>query len=90
MDRYIKINSADTVAVAVHPLSSGETVEIDGLRLTLAEDIPAGHKFALMDLHAGDNVIKYGFPIGPLTADAHAGNRSDHSKRRTTLEGLLD
>ena len=90
MDRYIKINSADNVAVAVHPLSSGETVEIDGLRLTLSEDIPAGHKFALMDLHAGDNVIKYGFPIGHLTADAHAGSRIDHSKLRTNLEGLLD
>ena len=90
MDRYIKINSADNVAVAVHPLFSGETVEIDGLRLTLSEDIPAGHKFALMDLHAGDNVIKYGFPIGHLTADAHAGSRIDHSKLRTNLEGLLD
>ena len=67
MDRYIKINSADNVAVAVHPLSAGETVEVDGLRLTLAEDIPAGHKFALIDLHTGDNVIKYGFPIGHLT-----------------------
>ena len=43
MDRYIKINSADNVAVAVHPLSAGETVAVDGLRLTLAEDIPAGH-----------------------------------------------
>ena len=90
MDRYIKINSADNVAVAVHPLSSGETVEIDGLRLTLSEDIPAGHKFALRDLHSGDNVIKYGFPIGHLTADAPAGTRIDHTKLRTNLEGLLE
>lgn len=90
MDRYIKINSADNVAVAVHPLSAGETVEVDGLRLTLAEDIPAGHKFALKDLHTGDNVIKYGFPIGHLTADAPTGTRIDHSKLRTNLEGLLE
>ena len=90
MDRYIKINSADNVAVAVHPLTSGGTVEIDGLRLTLSEDIPAGHKFALRDLHSGDNVIKYGFPIGHLTADAPAGTRIDHTKLRTNLEGLLE
>ena len=90
MDRYIKINSADNVAVAVHPLSAGETVGVDGLRLTLSEDIPAGHKFALRDLHTGDNVIKYGFPIGHLTADAPAGTRIDHSKLRTNLEGLLE
>ena len=90
MNRYIKINSADNVAVAVHPLSAGETVEVDGLRLTLSEDIPAGHKFALENLGTGDNVIKYGFPIGHLTAPAPAGTRIDHSKLKTNLEGLLE
>lgn len=90
MDRYIRINKADNVAVAVHPLRSGDSIELDGLRLVLSEDIPAGHKFALKDLREGENVIKYGFPIGHLIADAKAGTLIDHSKLKTNLEGLLE
>ena len=58
--------------------------------LTLREDIPAGHKFTLRDLAAGDNVIKYGYPIGHVTRDAAAGTLVDHSCIKTNLEGLLE
>ncbi|MBQ3723589.1 MAG: UxaA family hydrolase [Bacteroidales bacterium] len=35
-------------------------------------------------------MIKYGFPIGHVTADAPAGTVVDHSCVKTNLEGLLD
>ncbi len=84
--KYIKINPADNVAVALQDLSKGEVVE----GVTLVMDIPRGHKIVLRSLKAGENVIKYGFPIGHVTRDAAAGTLVDHNCIKTNLEGLLD
>ncbi len=71
--KYIKINSLDNVAVALHGLGKGETVSPEGNDLLLLEDIPAGHKFAIADIAAGSGVIKYGFAIGAAKTDIHKG-----------------
>ena len=84
--KYIKINPDDNVAVALQDLSKGEVVE----GVTLQTDIPRGHKIVLKDLGAGENVVKYGFPIGHVTRSAAAGTLVDHSCIKTNLEGLLD
>ena len=84
--RYIKINPADNVAVALEDLVKGEEVEGVSLRM----DIPRGHKIVLRDLAEGENVIKYGFPIGHVTRAAAAGTMVDHSCIKTNLEGLLE
>ena len=84
--KYIKICSDDNVAVALQDLSRGEVVE----GVTVQTDIPRGHKVALKDLEAGENVIKYGFPIGHVTREAAAGTLVDHGCLKTNLEGLLD
>ena len=84
--KYIKINPVDNVAVALQDLSKGEVVE----GVTLSMDVPRGHKIVLQDLRAGENVIKYGFPIGHVTRDAAAGTMVDHSCIKTNLEGLLE
>ena len=84
--KYIKINPADNVAVALEDLSKGEVVE----GVTLLVDVPRGHKIVLSALKAGDNVIKYGYPIGHVTVDAPAGSKVDHSCIKTNLEGLLE
>ena len=84
--KYIKICPEDNVAVALQDLSRGEVVE----GVTLLSDIPRGHKVALKDLEAGENVIKYGFPIGHVTREAAAGTLVDHGCLKTNLEGLLD
>ena len=83
---YIKINPADNVAVALTDLPAGSTVE--GISLSTA--VPRGHKVLLQDLRAGENVIKYGFPIGHVTRDAAAGTVVDHTCIKTNLEGLLE
>ena len=84
--KYIKINPADNVAVALTDLFQGEVVE----GVTLRSDVPRGHKIALQPFRAGENVIKYGYPIGHVTRDALAGTVLDHSCIKTNLEGLLD
>ncbi len=83
---YIKINPSDNVAVALQDLSKGTRVE----GVTLSMDIPRGHKIVLRDLRAGENVIKYGYPIGHVTRDAAAGTMVDHTCIKTNLEGLLE
>ena len=84
--KYIKINPKDNVAVALEDLRCGDIVE----GITLLQDTPRGHKVVLEGLRAGDNVIKYGFPIGHVTKDAPAGTMVNHECIKTNLEGLLD
>ena len=72
--KTIKINPADNVAVALEVLKANETIEVEGQVLTLNTDIPAGHKFLLTDLSAGENIIKYGNPIGHATEDIKKGD----------------
>ena len=62
--KYLRINPADNVAVAIVNLPAGEHLSVDDIEITLNEDIPAGHKFALKNFAEGENVIKYGYPIG--------------------------
>ncbi len=51
--------------------------------LTFAQEIPMGHKAALVDLKPGDVVVKYGFPIGRVTAPIRAGEHV-HSHNMAT------
>ncbi|MBP5224862.1 MAG: altronate dehydratase [Lachnospiraceae bacterium] len=60
MKKYLRIHDNDLVAVALTNLQKGEEV----LGVTLLEDIPQGHQFALQDIGAGEPVIQYNAPIG--------------------------
>lgn len=71
MKSWLKIHPADTVAVALVSLPAGTAVS---LCLTLGDDVPQGHKFALTDIPAGEPVIKYGQPIGTAKTDIPAGS----------------
>ena len=83
---YIKINPSDNVAVALTDLRAGDAVA----GVVLRTDVPRGHKIVLTDLGAGENVIKYGFPIGHVTRAVQAGEMIDHTCIKTNLEGLLE
>lgn len=91
MKDFLKINPADNVAVAINPLAEGTVVTVDGAGdITLVSDIPAGHKFALRDIAEGENIIKYGFPIGHARHAVAKGHFLDHNDIKTNLEGQLD
>ena len=90
MAEFIKINASDNVAVAIHDVEAGGSFDIDGTSLTTLVKIPAGHKVALKDMTAGEDVIKYGFPIGHLLQAIPQGGLIDHSVLKTNLEGLLE
>ena len=91
MKRLLKINAADNVAVAIaDDLKKGETLDIDGRPITLLEDIVRGHKVALYDLAEGENVVKYGYPIGHTTAPVKQGAWIHSHNLKTNLRDDLE
>jgi altronate hydrolase len=66
--QYIKIHSLDNVAVALADLAEGTEVTVDGQAAPAPGGL-RGHKFALRAIAKGENVIKYGLPIGHALAD---------------------
>ncbi len=70
MVHYIVHGEKDTVGVAAVDLEKGKTLtgwnmdQDSTLGLDAADDIPLGHKIALVDIEAGGPVIKYNEPIG--------------------------
>lgn len=89
MKTCLQIHPDDNVAVALAPLSAGTHITLDGCTLTLAEDIPQGHKFALKDIPEGAAVIKYGYPIGNASENIHPGSWVHTHNIRTGLGDLL-
>ena len=88
--KYILIHPADNVAVALQPIAQGETICCRQKAINLLEDIPAGHKVALETIRKGENVIKYGCPIGHATAEIAPGQRIDERNLKTNLAGIVD
>ena len=49
-----------------------------------------GHKVALRDIKKGENVIKYGYPIGHALEDIKAGEHIHTHNIKTNLSGVLE
>ena len=75
-DSAILLDARDNVATALAEMHAGEYVldAPDGERtVTLPADIPAGFKLAVAPIGSGQEVRKYGCPIGLATADIQVG-----------------
>ena len=90
MKSYIQINPGDNVCVALHPIEKGTVVCAGPLQVTALEDIPQGHKILLTDVKTGDNIIKYGCPIGHAKTDIPAGSWVHVHNIATNLGDVLD
>ena len=75
--KVLVLHPGDNVAVALTPLAAEETIAVSGSPLLTSlkarTAIPTGHKIALRALARGQTVVKYGQPIGTVTADVGAG-----------------
>jgi altronate hydrolase len=69
----LKIHPADNVLVALADLKKGDALRLNGQSWTLADDIPAKHKFAAHALAPGDEVRIYGVLVGKAQRDIPAG-----------------
>jgi altronate dehydratase small subunit len=86
------IHKEDTVATALEPLHAGAEIPVEIQNLTkkikLLAEIPAGHKFALIDIEKGRDVIKYGESIGQSTAKIEQGEHVHrHNMTSRTKQG---
>ena len=86
---FLKINPADSVVVCLRPMKQGETIDIDGQSITLLQDTPAGHKVLIADRKQGEDIIKYGYPIGHAREDLKAGQWVNENNLKTNLAGTL-
>ena len=90
MREFIKIHPEDSVAVALKVLEKGTEVQIDGRSLILREEIPEGHKFALQNIAAGEQVFKYGNSIGTAREEILPGAWVHIHNVKTGLGEVLD
>ena len=86
----ILVHDGDFAAVALAELKAGETYTVAGQTVTLTDDIPFGHKVALREIKAGENVIKYGNPLGHATQDIHVGQHIHTHNMATNLDGHIE
>lgn len=73
MSALILLHPDDNVLVVVSPIEAGDVLTVAGGTVPAREGITVGHKVARVVLRQGDKVIKYGAPIGSMTADAAPG-----------------
>ena len=87
---YLKINPADSVVVCLQEKKQGDIIEVDGKQFTVLQDTPAGHKVLIEDKKQGEDIIKYGYPIGHALEDLKAGQWVNENNLKTNLSGTLE
>ncbi len=76
---FLVNDKKDNVGVAVVDIQKGEKLSgaclEDGTRIAAEarDSIPLGHKIALKDFEKGQDVIKYGVPVGITTQSIVSG-----------------
>ena len=60
--------------------------KLDNVEVNLKD----GHKYAICDIKNGENIIKYGNPIGHATCDIKMGEHVHSHKMKTNLSGNIE
>ena len=90
MQSVVRIHQRDNVVVALKPLKSGDCIALeDDAKVTVRENVPEGHKVAIMDIPEYGNVIKYGHRIGTAKRHVLAGEWIHTHNIKTTLADVL-
>lgn len=85
MPNFIRIHPGDNVAVALKPVVSG--TEFEGV--CAREQIAQGHKMALCPIAEGENIVKYGFPIGHAIKPIAPGDWVHTHNMKTNLSAEI-
>ncbi|MGR6329174.1 UxaA family hydrolase [Sphingomonas sp. XXL09] len=83
MARALQIDARDTVATLLEDGRVGDVA----MGVTLAADVPRGHKVALAPVAPGEPVLKFGYPIGRATRPIVPGEHVHSDNVATALEG---
>ena len=87
---YLKINPEDSVVVCLSPKKKGDLITVDGRQIAINQDTPAGHKVLIKDVAEGEDIIKYGYPIGHAMTSMKAGDWVNENNLKTNLSGTLE
>jgi altronate hydrolase len=90
MIRALRIGRSDNVATLLDDARSGDSVIVDGAPVVMRGDVARGHKLAMRDIAAGQDVIKYGSQIGRATRAIAAGEHVHSHNLVTALNGQAD
>ncbi|GGG92243.1 dehydratase [Parapedobacter pyrenivorans] len=71
--RSLRIHPHDNVEVALTDLSVGEWIGTGSTRITLMDDVPAKHKYAIQDFEVGTDIIMYGVLVGMAVVPIRKG-----------------
>lgn len=88
MKDFIVINKEDNVAVALKDLEAGRSFIINDREITITEDIKKGHKFSIKSIDEGENILKYGLPIGHASCSINSGQWVHVHNIKTNLAGF--
>ncbi|WP_196598203.1 UxaA family hydrolase [Pectinatus frisingensis] len=88
--KALQISKLDNTAVALENLSKGNIIKVNNREITLLDDICIGHKFALDNIKRGENIVKYGFPIGHASENIFIGAHIHTHNLKTNLKGVKD
>jgi altronate hydrolase len=89
--KYILINPKDNVCVALENLAQDESIMLsNGVCVTLKNDIETGHKFSICDIEKGENIIKFGNPIGHAIVPIACGVHVHTCNVKTNLHDNLE
>ncbi len=76
-NKVILLHIKDDVATALTDLQASDKVtallDDRAVDVVLAQDVAFGHKVALRDIAEGEEILKYGMPIGKALCAIHAG-----------------
>ena len=86
MPDFIKINPEDNVAIALRFIPPGTHFE----GVTVREEIPQGHKIALVPISQDESVVKYGLVIGHATKAISPGSWVHTHNMATNLVGEVE
>ena len=73
MKKFMRLLPQDNVGVALVRIPTGATLRLEDGSLLPCQEVPAGHKLALVDMPEKALVIKYGQVIGETTRPVQRG-----------------
>jgi altronate hydrolase len=94
MSDTVVLNPNDEVAIALRPVTAGETVSYTRggkeASVTVQSDIPRGHKILIRPVQAGEHVHKFGYSIGVAKEAIVPGSWVHTHNLKTGLSGILN
>lgn len=89
--KLLHLHARDNIAVLAQDTSAGAVASLDDSHFSINADLTMGHKIAIQPIPAGDDVLKYGCPIGYAATDIAAGDHvhlHNLTSRYTVIEDM--